>query len=315
MIGFVIISHREPAQLMRLIATLNRLYDDPPIACHHDLSQAPLDRGAFPANVRFVLPSVETRWAKWPVIEGVLRAIRLLYDHASPEWFVLLSAADYPIAPPGEVLAELKQSDVDAFIDFRIVGQNEGQASAQFGARNPRLWLSETAKGRRLGWHRYLSAQFWLPIPRRKPGGGYRLGKASFHPPFKALNSPYTRDFRCFFGDFWFTANRRAAAVLLNPSRKHRRLQRYLSLRTFPEECYFQSVLCNEPELRLDRNHKRFCIWEEGANHPKELGRNDLPELLASGDHFARKFRSDDPVLSALDAALAGAAFPVTRQG
>ena len=91
-IGFVILSHRDPAQLLRLVVTLNRLYDDPPIACHHDREQSPIDPGIFPGNVRFVEPSVRTGWAKWSVVRGFLAALRLLYDHAAPDWFVLLSA-------------------------------------------------------------------------------------------------------------------------------------------------------------------------------------------------------------------------------
>jgi hypothetical protein len=59
-IGFIIVSHNAPTQPMRLIDRLNRLYGDPPISCHHDLHQCPIDVASFPSNVSFVKPSVRT---------------------------------------------------------------------------------------------------------------------------------------------------------------------------------------------------------------------------------------------------------------
>jgi hypothetical protein len=42
-IGFIIVSHKVPTQLMRLIDRLNQLYGDPPISCHHDLHHHPIN--------------------------------------------------------------------------------------------------------------------------------------------------------------------------------------------------------------------------------------------------------------------------------
>lgn len=299
-IGFVVISHRHPEQLRRLIDTLNQMYGFPPIACHHDLSQSPLDTGSFPANVRFLVPSKRTRWAHWSVVDAVLAAVRHLYQQASPRWFVLLSGADYPIRPAAEVICDLEESGADAYLDFRVVGEDK-EAAARRGARNPELWLFETEKGQRLGWHRYLGAQVWIPWPKRAPAGGWRIGKQCLYPPIQALNAPYSRDFACFQGDFWFTGSRRAAEVLLTPTPLHRRLQRYLRLRTFPEESYFQTVLCNEPGLKLDRNNRRFAVWDSGSNHPSELTHDHLERMRRSDAHFARKFTPDEPVLDELD--------------
>ena len=123
-IGFVILSHRDPAQLLRLVQTLNRLYDDPPIACHHDMAQCPLDPSGFPGNVRFVDPSIRTGWAKWSVVRGFIAALRLLYadtgpERAGPDWFVMMSAA---VAAPGlssSIAGYLaKPFDLNHLLDF-----------------------------------------------------------------------------------------------------------------------------------------------------------------------------------------------------
>jgi hypothetical protein len=304
-IGFVLLSHQQPDQLLRLVQTLNRLYDNPPMACHHDDSQAALDRSQFPPNLKFVSPSLRTGWAKWSVVEGALRALRLIYAEDGPDWFTILSAADYPIARAKDVRHELQKAECDAFIDFREVGDGPEDA-ARYGPRNPELWMSETKHGRKLGWDRYLRAQLWIPVPKWKPGGGLRLGRLFGYYNFQAPNCPFNKRFRCFHGDFWFCGNARVARTLLNPPRRIRRLARYLKARMFPEECYFQTVLCNADGLTLNRDNKRFAIWVEGAWHPALLRSNELERIIGSGAHFGRKFAPDSDALDALDEVLDG---------
>jgi hypothetical protein len=48
----------------------------------------------------------------------------------------------------------------------------------------------------------------------------------------------------------------------------------------------------------------RHVGWSSHAPSPRELDASDLPRMLASGAHFARKFPADAPVLAELDRAL-----------
>ncbi len=304
-IGFVILSHRDPAQLLRLVTTLNRLYDDPPIACHHDMAQSAIDVGAFPGNVRFVQPSIRTGWAKWSVVQGFFAALRLLYEHDAPDWFVLLSAVDYPIRHAAAVRADLDMLDADALIDFRRLDDTAESAAACFGPRNPELDQFESEINRRLKRTRYEGAQLWLPILRFNDGGRrVRPGRRTLELPFRTPFRPFSRDFQCFDGDHWFTGNARVARLLLNPTSRHLKLQKYLSMRTSPDECYFQTVLCNEPGLRLVRDNRRYAQWNGGGAHPQSLTDADLGAIAASNAHFARKFAAGAPVLDRIDAML-----------
>lgn len=306
-IGFVILSHRDPAQLLRLVATLNRLYDDPPIACHHDRAQSAIDNGAFPGNVRFVDPSIRTGWAKWSVVRGFLAALRLLYEHDAPDWFVLLSAGDYPVRHAAAVRADLAALDADALIDFRQTSDTAAEAAARYGPRNPELSHFESAGNRRLARARYEGAELWLPIVRFNDGGRrVRPGRFTVPLPFAAPLGPFSRDFRCFYGDHWFTGNARVAQLLLAPTPAHLRLQKHLTMRTSPDECYFQTVLCNAPGLRLVRDNRRYAQWNGGGAHPQTLGEGDLAAIFASDAHFARKFAPGSPVLDRIDARLFG---------
>lgn len=298
-IGFVLLSHQNPRQLARLVGTLNRLYDNPPIACHHDSSQSPLDPRDFPANVSFVTPSFRTGWGKWPVVDGMLAALRLLYDKADPDWFALLSAADYPIASAERVRADFAASDADALIDYREVGEDRLTAARRHGPANPSLGHFEEPWNRPLLFNRYVNAQLWFPVVR-----GSQLGRYTVHLPFESPLSPFGADYRCYAGDHWFAGSRKAAAALLAPSPRDLRLQNHLRRRASADECYYQTVLCNRPDLKLQRDTRRFASWNGGGAHPKSLGAEDLDAVLASGAHFARKFAFGDPVLDRIDEAL-----------
>jgi hypothetical protein len=301
--GFLILSHQDTRQLGRLVRALNEIYDTPPIACHHDISQAPLEPADFPENVTFVLPSLKTGWGKFSVVEASLAALRQLYDKADPDWFTLLSAADYPTALAAPVRSELSASGADVLIDFREPGMGEQEAADRFGARNPMLGHFEAPGNRLMTPRRYLAAQLWLPMLRQS-ASGVRLGRHTIGLPFPTPFHPFTQEFRCYYGDHWFTGSRRAATALLNPTPRERRLQTYLRRRACADECYYQTVLCNRPELTVQRDTRRFAIWNGGGSHPKTLESRDLDAILASGAHFARKFAASDPMLDSLDEVL-----------
>ena len=120
-IGFVILSHNYPPQLRRLVLRLQRTYDNPPIAIHHDFGQSALDIRDFSSGVQFVVPHLKTGWGKFSLVLATLRALELLYRNAEPDWFFLLSAVDYPTMRADKVFEELASSGMDAFLDYREV--------------------------------------------------------------------------------------------------------------------------------------------------------------------------------------------------
>jgi hypothetical protein len=129
--------------------------------------------------------------------------------------------------------------------------------------------------------------------------------------PFEDWRSPFTAEFKCYYGDQWFTGNSRAAEALLNPVEKHMQLRHHLAFRVVADECYYQTILANSAGLKLSGATKRFVDWSQsaggphGGESPKVLGLDDLPSIIASKSHFARKFAPETPVLNELDKILA----------
>lgn len=115
-IGFVLLTHGNEPQILRLTDTLNQMFGDPPIACHHDFSKLALNKRQFPGNVHFVEPHVRTSWGTISLVHAMLKALRLLYDTSAPDWFYLLSGSDYPIRDAASIRNELAHSPFDAYI-------------------------------------------------------------------------------------------------------------------------------------------------------------------------------------------------------
>jgi hypothetical protein len=296
-IGFVIVSYANPEQLLRLVRRLQSLFDNPPIVCHHDFGQCALRVEEFPREIRFVMPHEKTGWGKYAVVTAALRALELLYQTATPDWFVLLSGADYPTMRADEVLADIASSGADALLDLREVPSSPTKVSYP-PPENPTLQHFVSAENLALAWRRYVGFSAWVPIVRAGP----RIGRYTMYFPFEMKRwSPFDAAFKCFYGDHWFSGNSKVAQILLTPTQKHLHLRRHLRWRVVPEECYYHSVLGNSPHVKILRATRRYSEWLGGGAHPQILTVNDLPAIISSRAHFARKFEPDTPVLDEID--------------
>lgn len=304
-IGFVVLSHNEPGQVLRLVKALNAVFGDPAIVCHHDFGKCWLDEAIFPANVRFVHPHLGTGWGDINVPLATLRAFSLLKAYAQPDWFVLLSGSDYPIRPAADIVADLSNSNFDAFLDHREVLYRTvppGQTAGDWGFGRP-SWIP-------LAYDRYCAVPlFWWPRPSKKLlfSGAFPLQRR-----YVFIRNPSIlrwiqsgRPSRIYGGDFWFQANQRAIDRLLNdPSVPE--LERYYARRRNVDESFFHTVLCSQPDLRICKDNKRYEDWSSDGKHPKWLQLSDVPKILASGAHFARKFRPDGVVQEFIDQTVLG---------
>src|ERR1035441_4208848 len=121
-VGFLIMSYDKPAQLLRLVRRLMKLYNNPPIVCHHDFSKCSLVGFDFPSEVTFVRPHIEPKWGGISLCHAFLAALRAMYQRADcPGWFVFLSGTDYPVRPAQAILEHLALGGFDAYIDHRLV--------------------------------------------------------------------------------------------------------------------------------------------------------------------------------------------------
>ena len=282
-IGFAILSYTEPEQLLRLTTTLNAMFADPPIVCHHNFGQCRLNEALFSPSVQFVHPHIFTRWGHISTPLAALRALSILRNDERPDWFVLLSGSDYPVLRADEMISDLSRAHYDAFLNYSEIPYH--RVDCERAGRN--------ATGDPASWNLIAYSRYCAPIPNQNRS------------QMREWWSRFSRPTRIFGGTFWFQANRKAIDSLVdNPSLE--KLVRYFRARRIPEEALFHTALCNCPELRICRDHKRYEDWTSGGSHPKWLETADLPKIVSSRAHFARKFRPDGNVQRLIDHALLG---------
>jgi hypothetical protein len=295
--GFVVLSHSEPAQLLRLTRTLTKLYENPPILCHHNFTRCSLDVNQFPGSCQFLHPHIDTGWGDISLVRAGLAAIEALYQRDGWDWFFLLSGSDYPVALPETIRHELLLADFDALLDSRLVEYVRGEDIVR-PDENGEFSFS-TSYWPSVAYDRYithhvsypsLTKQFtpckrWLKV--RKPAWLRILGK-------------WPVNFRVYGGDHWFGGNRRTAEVLLRHPQQHAILTFFTS-KIIPDEAVYHTIIGNS-DLTLSRlGNRRFSKWPEFGGHPKWLGAEDFSGIKNSSAWFARKFLPEDPVLDLLD--------------
>jgi hypothetical protein len=293
---------------MRLVQRLKADFNNPPIACHHDMHQLSLNTSAFP-SVRFVAQPLRTSWGHISVVHAFRLALRLLYEVNPPDWFVLLSGSDYPIKSSEIIDAELCSSPYDAYLDhrrieFSTLPENRGDGEFDKGFSRPFYLYAAYDRylARRIRYPR-IERPFRLRFPRYPAYRFDRRLQPYIRHPWLAPKNPFTKDFHCFAGGVWFTARARCAELLLSSDSFTRELLAFYADKEAADESFFQTVLCNSPILKLCNDSKRYVDWSAGAAHPKLLGMEDLPSLRASSHHFARKFSThhDVHILDELD--------------
>ena len=300
-VGFVLVTHTATNQALRLCLRLNEMFGAPPIAIHHDFGKAALDTSHFPSNVRFVAEWVNSGWGTIGVVDSLLAALRLLYssgdDWGDPDWFVSLSAADYPIQTADHILNKLRESDVDGFLDSREIQPT----SAAFSSLRPGgQFPFEQPRYRELAFRRYMAIPF-LPytLARRFDLPAERYCFTS--PWLVRLLTPFRGGLRCYAGDAWMTMRRRVAHLLLQNDPSWQELHRHFATRPSPEEAIYHTYLLNRSDVRLAPDNLRYTDWRGQHAHPRTLGAQDIPLLLRSRKQFARKFPDVPMLLRELD--------------
>ena len=270
--------------------------------CHHDGFQSNIDRSKFSANVKFTSRDILTGWGRVSVINAGLLAIQELMESTEADWFVLLSAADYPIAPADKLIEFLGDSTVDAYMDVRPLHTPSAQIAATDGTHNTGLDHFSSPGNVIIKSKFYLSPEIWLPIIRSSPR--LRLGRFTFRPSM-IKSSIRKRGINIYYGDHWFMANRRAARILTDDSPIKRFLLRHYRFRAQVDESFYQTMLMSSGQLSICLDNKRFVRWNGGGAHPALLSSSDMSDAFQSGSFFARKFAIDSAALDCIDHKLA----------
>lgn len=307
---YMVASHVNPPQVMRLVRACLSGSPRSRVLVHHDYNVSHLDpdavRALDPDRVDLIRARVKLKWGGPAQHLPVTHSLEWLLRNRDFDWAVALSGTDYPCQPLLTTERFLTDTPYDGFLD---VGPVE-RAAWLLGAQRYHYQFYELPK---FPGHRHVRNLIRSRAERARAAGREpRLIVPQDRDPrlrvgYRPRTSLFNDRFRCWFGSCWWTLNRRAVVHLMRTLADRPEIERWYRRTLFAlNESIFATVLMNNPDLRIvTDDEKRYITWrvhQEGG-HPDTLTTNDFPRMIATGDHFARKFDAgvDERVLDLLD--------------
>ena len=297
-------THAHPAQVARLAAAITAGNPGALVLISHDAAGQPLDGPALQALGHVHVLLEPGGYGDFSHLDRYFAAVDWLDSHGVEyDWLENLTGQDYPLRPPTEIEEFLAASDYDGYLQYapvfpdRVPGDADrgaadwftpcqpADAVMRYDCRHWRLGRPTVAKRRLL---RPLAAvnlvQPWVRVSTAYAAVGVRRRRPVFGP-----------EFPCYGGSFFCTLRADAARYARDYARARPEVVAQFRSMLAPEEVFLQSVLLSSGRFRFNPDSMRYIDWTGSKyNHPKVLGPEDLPAMLAGGAHWARKLELED---------------------
>ncbi|KAG5032494.1 hypothetical protein AAZX31_06G209300 [Glycine max] len=228
-------------------------------------------------NVRTVVKANLVTYRGPTMVTNTLHAAAILLNEAQDwDWFINLSASDYPLVTQDDLLHTL--SSIPRHLNF----------------------IEHTSD---IGWKEYHRAKPVIIDP-----GLYSVNKSDVFWVSEKRNVPTA--YKLFTGSAWMMLSRPFIEYCIWGWDNLPRivLMYYANFLSSPEG-YFHTVICNADEFRNTTvNHDlHFISWDNPPKqHPHFLTVDDYQKMVDSNAPFARKFGRNEPVLDKIDTELLG---------
>ncbi|MBV7531995.1 beta-1,6-N-acetylglucosaminyltransferase [Chitinophaga sp. sic0106] len=261
-LAFLILAHKNPEQLHQLLSRLSH----PLVDCYVHLDAKADIQDYWPctqlSQVYFIPSRVKVNWAGFSMVRATMNLMEVaLHSRRRYVNISLLSGLDYPLRPIQEIFDFFTIHHGKEFMD--IMPEQEVQAT-----------ISKLDQYHFEDFHfkgKYFMARWvnrLMPV-RKRPMG-----------------------FRHWGGSQWWSLSEECARYCLQFINTHPAILSYYKYTWGPDEFIFHTIVMNSPEWRnkVTYDNLRYIDWSEKKPSPKTFTATDLPNLLASGKLFARKF-------------------------
>jgi hypothetical protein len=263
-IAHLILTHKNPQQLRRLIQSMDHPFFDFYIHLDKKIDAKPYTFLSQMKNVFMIEHRARVYWAGYGSIQATLNGFREIvtknYDYIN-----VISAQDFPLKSPQHIYEYISDRAGKEFITCESI-EDEWKEAA------PRV------------------KQYHL-INWRVPGK-YRLSKlANIFPPARK----FPLDYNIVGRSNWFTLTNKAARYILDFEKSNPAYVRYFKYCWGADEFFFSTILFNSAFRNQISNNLIYVDWivPKKTGHPKILGTSDFEKLKSSDKLFARKFDGD----------------------
>jgi hypothetical protein len=285
-IAHLILAHKEPEQLARLLRALQHRSSGFFLHIDGKTDITPFLPLTDIKNVFLVRRRAKVHWAGYGTIQATLNGLAEILQ-GDYDYINVISGQDFPLTSP------------DAFHDFISSGKDREYITCES------IETEWTEAAPRIKEYHLIN---WR-IP-----GKYRLEKiiTALFPPRK-----FPLDHTIVGRANWFTVSQAAARYMLDFIKANPKMVRYFKYCWGADEFIFSTILFNSPFRAFIKPNLVYVDWTGPKNgHPKILGVEDMLPMLESGKFFARKFdgNTSPAILTMLEERIAGKVPPSTPQ-
>lgn len=277
-IAYIILAHKYPEQLIRLILRLNTesthffLHIDKKTS--HEIYSQILNSLSHLPNI-FFLDRHNIYWGEFSIVKAIIEGIKTLFNlKISVDYVILLTGQDYPLKSNIQIKTFLKEHEGKSFISYFPLPHTSGYQG----------WMYRIER-----WNfRLFNKRIRLPnkytgfIPKRK----------------------FPKNFKPFAGYAYWCLSQECIEYIHNFINQNSEFVNYYKFVEIPDEGFFQTILLNSPlKDKIINDDLRYIKWVPEAAHPLILGQQDFEEMMSSSKLFARKFAlsQDAKVLDLID--------------
>jgi hypothetical protein len=314
-VAYLILTHKDPDQVMALADRIHHLSPTSHVVVHHDRKADTLPWGDTPPQWVHLVDRVQVEWGDWSIVEATLRMFRLAHQQLKASWFVVVSGEHWPVVNLEAWEKAIAASDVDAYLPAVLLpprlrfGPSDRDGN-RFLARCIHRWFRINRPSSELV-HKVLAGlskiSLWThPVAKLE----FSLRSNAWFLGIPRGRGP-VRGWDLYKGSEWLACNARSVEVLLATDAE---VKDWFRRSHIPDESYVQTILRRGSDLTVDTAD---VTWVPPEPEIAEAGwmllkANQLTQVENSGVAFARKV---DPlrnpeVIQAIDRRVDAASLP-----
>ena len=293
-INYIILTHKSPTQLERLINALNDT--DVYFFIHIDL-KANIEQFNYlqKDNVIFLKDRVDVVWGDFSIVQATLNAMKSVVQYRNQGYTILLSGQDYPIKSKQKIKEYLSKNQDFDFIDFRkieIVWNTYRERTIarkiNFSSIRGKYAIIFSLCDIRSTKELLLSCKSMMRFFIQTPIKDYlKIVPFLFKKRKIVFQSQYA-------GSAWWAFRYTTITKVLNFLENNKVVADYYKESLLPDEFFFQTLIYSlEGYDQQIKDSITYVNWErDNSSSPVSFTENDLDELLEQLDYklFPRKF-------------------------
>lgn len=306
-INYIILAHRHPSQLERLVRRLSApatwFYIHIDNRCSVEPFQTVL---ADFENVFFLEKRESGTWGDIGIVTATCYALQEVLNDKRNGYCILLSGQDYPVKSPEQIRKVLEKNNGTLFADTWSLPCNRWHNGGLYRVQFYKYNVPYNGRHYMLVPPLFTKSFFEHPLGNgRKVWKLIRNGKI----PFRLLQKrkspagivPYG-------GSQWWAVTTAVAQEIISFSRRHKSYVKFHRYTLLADEVFFQSLIVYiaKKENILIKPSLTYVRFNEGEPHPVTFSTKHIDDLkMISIEEpeklFARKFNPDDDVLDMID--------------